>query len=614
MVSEAQATPASIRRLLDSCDGTVKGYLDCLLAVQCHVCGALAAAVLQPAEQEQVRVLALFPILPPSHEAPDWLGAALPSVRQCLEKDTAVTATIPRKDRTGASEGLLVLPAEVRQIGKCFLLYRFDGNGSESLETIRDRLELTLRFCLLSQTSADVAQWQHRLDRMQQALTVVAAVHRQSRFRAMAMAFCNEVNSHWQCERVSLGFLRGRYVQVMAISHIEHFSRKMELVQQMELVMEECLDQDCEILFPSSGEDAFVTRAAAELAQSQGRGHVLSVPLRFEQAPLAVLTLERPLDKSFDVEAMEAIRLSCELCTPSLVWAYRRDRWFGARIASRLHNWFSVLVGPRHTWAKVAVILVTAFVLFSFFGKGQYKVEAPFVIEAVRQQIIPAPFDGYLDQVAVEVGDQVEANTTVLATLDTAELRLRLAATQAERTVYVKQAAAAMRDGQTAQAQIAQAEADRLEAQIHLYQYQMQQARLISPITGLVIKGDLQRQIGAPVSVGDVLFEVAPLEALRAELKVPEAEVVDLQTGQQGYLATFSYPEQKMPFVIEKIDPIADVQEQQNVFTVRVQLSQRPAWLRPGMEGVAKVHVDKRRYLWIWTHKAVNWIRMKLWI
>ena len=33
----------------------------------------------------------------------------------------------------------------------------------------------------------------------------------------------------------------------------------------------------------------------------------------------------------------------------------------------------------------------------------------------------------------------------------------------------------------------------------------------------------------------------------------------------------------------------------------------------PGVEGVAKVVVGERRLIWIWTHEAVEWLRLKLW-
>jgi len=35
--------------------------------------------------------------------------------------------------------------------------------------------------------------------------------------------------------------------------------------------------------------------------------------------------------------------------------------------------------------------------------------------------------------------------------------------------------------------------------------------------------------------------------------------------------------------------------------------------MRPGMEGVAKISIDRRHLVWIWTRRLVNWVRMKLW-
>jgi multidrug resistance efflux pump len=272
------------------------------------------------------------------------------------------------------------------------------------------------------------------------------------------------------------------------------------------------------------------------------------------------------------------------------------------------------LVGPKHTWAKVTVLLVLAALIFLIFAKGAYRPEAPFALEAVEKQIVPAPFDGYLESVAVEVGDLLEAESTPLAHLDATELRLQLVAAEAERIGYLKQAAAAMRDGDPASAQIAEANAERVAAQEDLLKYRIEHATIAAPITGVVASGDLKRKVGLPVKTGDVLFEVARLESLRAELLMPEDQVIEIAVGQTGTLATASYPGQQVDFVVERINPTAEVVNQRNVFKVRARLEKIYPWMRPGMEGVAKVDVGKRRYIWIWTRKLINWVRMKLWI
>jgi len=39
-----------------------------------------------------------------------------------------------------------------------------------------------------------------------------------------------------------------------------------------------------------------------------------------------------------------------------------------------------------------------------------------------------------------------------------------------------------------------------------------------------------------------------------------------------------------------------------------------PDWWRPGMAGVAKIHVGHRSFLWILTHRTVDFLRMFFWL
>ena len=378
--------------------------------------------------------------------------------------------------------------------------------------------------------------------------------------------------------------------------------------------MEECLDQDGEVIHPAPEDSTYISRQSAEFSKRYGPLAIASLPIRHGGKVWGVLTLERPADRPFTLDEVEAVRLALELCTARLVALQEHDRWIGAKLAGGLRESLAVLVGPRHTWAKITAILMFTAVVFLIFAKGNYRAEASFVLEGTQRQVIPAPFDGYLKAVNVEVSDTIQAGQTSLGELDTAELRLRLAEAKADQAGYRKQMDAAMRDGETAQAQIAGANADKAQAQIDLFEYMIGQARLLSPIGGTVVQGDLKRQIGAPVKTGDVLFEVTPLESLRAVLHVREDQIADVRVGQRGTLATASYPGEYLGFEVERVNPIAEVVKQENVFKVRVRLLELYPWMRPGMEGVAKIDLAKRRYAWIWTRKIVNWVRMRLWL
>ena len=590
--------------------GALGGFFTELLALQCRCCRAKCGAVLQLDGGSSFRPVALYPSAQIDQEQPQWLRSSAAAAGRASSPGAATVVPIDGDPQAHA----VTVPLQIAGHDRLLATLLVKGTDKTILEGARQLLELTALLVGMTQEHLSQHGQDTALRKLHGALEVLAGLNRQSRFRGVAMAFCNEMASQWQCERVSLGLLKGRYVQVKAMSHAEHFSRKMRLVQDMEAVMEECLDQDCDVIYPAAADATYIARAAGEVSEHHGVKALMSLPLRQDGRPAAVVTLERVGNQTFTNEQTEAIRLACDLCAPRLLNLHHYDRWFGARMAANARRGLALVLGAQHTWTKLAVLGGFALMLFLVFAKGWYKVKAPFVFEAVSQYKIAAPFDGFIKGVDVEVGDSIVESQTALAELDTAELRLQWASAKAEQAGYLKQADAAMRDGKTAEAQIAQANADKAQAQMDLLSYRIGQARILSPVTGTLVTGDLKRQIGAPVETGKLLFEVAPLDSLRAELYVSEDEVSDVAVGQQGFLATATYPGDRIGFVVERVNPAAEVVNNRNVFKVRAKLSENRSWMRPGMEGVAKVTIEKRHYAWIWTRKVVNWVRMKLWL
>ncbi|MCK4292733.1 MAG: HlyD family efflux transporter periplasmic adaptor subunit [Planctomycetes bacterium] len=610
------STASDLLQRLDRSDGNPAQFWANMLATLCFLGQADGGSIFYSSQQGRVDVLAVYPEFEKGATPPAWLLQSAESAPHILAKGTVVVKPLMDSPTHGhsAQKRLVMMPMKVPDIGKAVAAFLIVTDDKAILEASSMRLQLSVNMIGYIQAALGQQTRQGGLKRLQQAMETLSATNSQGRFVGAAMAFCNEIASRWQCERASVGFLEGKYVRLKAMSHTEDFGRKMKVVQDIESAMEECLDQDVEILGPASDQATYVSRAAGELSRRHGPLTILSLPLRRDGETVAVLTLERQAGNTFNPEEIETIRLACELCTARLINLYEHNRWIGAKIASKTHNLMAGLLGPKHTLAKVIVVLFLAALLFLIFARGQFRAEAPFVLEATYQQVVPAPFDGYIKGVEVEVGEEVEGNSSTLATLDTAELRLKLAAAKAEKAGYLKQASAAMRDNETAQAQIAQANADKADAQIDLLNFQISQSALVSPMSGIVVKGDLKRQIGAPVKTGDILFEVCPLESLRAQLMVPEDLILYIETGDEGKLATASYPGKPIRFVVERVNPMAETIKQRNVFKVRVRLLETFPWMRPGMEGVAKVSVGKRRYIWIWTRKVTNWIRMKLWL
>ena len=622
----AGVTTAEIIDRLSHFDGPPEQFLVNLLAVQCRLAAAEAGGILRTREGSP-EVLAVFP--PPDKNAPTpvWLAQALEASAQVTGGGTTVIRPLVGADAmygAPARRNLVMVPiltaGSVRGLGA----FVVDTGDSTALAHCRERLELSISLLSLYEMRLTLQRRQVDLRRLQVALETLAAVNEHDRFAAAAMAMCNETAARWGCERVGLGFLKGRYVHLKALSHTEKINRKMKLVQEIEATMEECLDQDVEVLYPAPQEATYVSRSAAEHSRLHGPMTILSLPLRRGGDVVGALAVERPLDNAFTLEEAEALRLTCDLCTARLHNLHESDKWVGARAAGAVRKGAAVALGPKHTWLKVAAILIFAFVVGIFTFEGDYEADASFVIDAQQRQIVPAPFDGYIEQVLVETGDEVVAGQTILGMLETTDLQSALIRARADLAAALTESATAMRDGKIAEAQIAEADAEKARAEISLLERRIGEASITSPISGTVVSPDLKRRIRGHVEIGEAMFEVAPIDALRAELSVPEDEIAEVvvaldqarSEGRElhGQLASEAKPGTYIDFVVERVNPVAEPEEKANVFKVRARLDGQPYRLVPGMKGVAKVHLGRRSYAYLWTRKLVNWVRMKLWV
>ncbi|MHC4596161.1 MAG: hypothetical protein ACYS19_14640, partial [Planctomycetota bacterium] len=245
------ATAAELIKKLSQFDGSSVQFFWNLLAVQCFLSRADSGAILRSRQDEGVDILAAYPQLPESpaeggHEqgerAPAWLSESVSSVREAISTDATIVKSLPALD--GEERGtnhVLFVPLKIAEIGQAVEAFVIRASDRSTIETCREQLELTANLLGISERRLTLQKRQAGLRRLQKAMETLSAINRQNRFTSTAMALCNEVASQWRCERVSIGFLKGRYVQLKAMSHTEDFSRKMKIVQDIESAMEECL-------------------------------------------------------------------------------------------------------------------------------------------------------------------------------------------------------------------------------------------------------------------------------------------------------------------------------------------------------------------------------------
>jgi multidrug resistance efflux pump len=450
------------------------------------------------------------------------------------------------------------------------------------------------------------------LDRARTALDLLGGSIERESFEAAAMATVTALATRCRCARVSLGMVKGRSVTVRVISHSAQFGRQMNLVSALAAAMEEAIDQRCIVLFPPAPEQTIATMAHAELSRIASNSHVLTVPMLVGDRFAGALTFERPPDSPFEKETIELAELIASVVGPVLEEKRQNDRWIATKIVESASRQIQRLVGPGYLLRKLAVAGAVALGLFLAFAQDTYRVDAEARIEGLVRRAVVAPYDGFIAASDVRAGDAVHAGD-LLASLEDRDLVLERMKWVTERQQHVFEYDKALASRQAAQINVIRSQIDQATAQINLIDEQLARVKLRSPIDGLVVSGDLSQLIGASVQRGQVLFEIAPLEGYRVILEVDEREVGAVEPGQSGQLLATALPNEPWPFTIDKITPIAEVRSGRNVFQVEGRLQQSSERLRPGMEGIGKIEIGRRRVAWIWTHSLLDWLRIWGW-
>jgi biotin carboxyl carrier protein len=386
----------------------------------------------------------------------------------------------------------------------------------------------------------------------------------------------------------------------------------MAAAQALEIAMEECVDQDEEILWPAPEGVTTVARDHEKFAGEQKSGNLCSFPLRLDGKVAGVLTCERP-DAAFTAVELQQIRLGCDQVVRRLSELKNYDRWFGARWAAHTRDYFSRWLGPEHTWGKVTAIFLTLVLFALFLVRVNYRVEGNFILRSDEAEYVTAPFDGYIDQVFVRAGDQVDKGSP-LVNLNRSELLLDQSAALADVVRYQREAEKARAANNIADMRIDNALAQQAQARLDLVHYRLDNAAVKSAFAGVVVEGDLRERIASPVKQGDALFKVARIDTLYAEAEISERDVREILGKSKGEIAFVTQPKIKYPVTLQIVQPAAVTKKDGNVFLVRLKPdSGAPPWWRPGMTGLCKISTERRTLFWILTHRTVDFLRMKLW-
>jgi len=424
---------------------------------------------------------------------------------------------------------------------------------------------------------------------------------------ALATALCDRL----RCDRVALGWIRADCSAVVALSHAADFDPRQAASERIAAAMDEALGQASTVVVPQREAAApQVALAHLELAGADTRA-VCTVLLVDAAKPVGALTFERA-SVPFTPEEVALCEDAAALAAPILSLKRRAERGWAASTGDAVRALWEKLASAEGRRARLWLAACGLAAAVLLFVPLPYYVAAPARLEGSVQRVVVAPVDGFLEQVNVRPGDSVKSGQ-LLAELATQDLQAERMRRRSELAQHENVYRAALARADRTQLVINQARAAEAQAQLSLVENQLQRAQLRAPFDGIVIKGDLPQQLGAPVQRGEVLLTLAPDDRYRLIVEVDERDVALVDAGLHGRLVLTAEPNAVFDFSVVRLLPVAVAADGRNFFEAEGALEAAGKTLRPGMRGVAKIAAGRRSAAWIATHRLFDWLRLTAW-
>jgi multidrug resistance efflux pump len=447
-------------------------------------------------------------------------------------------------------------------------------------------------------------------------LAVAHAAFEQKDFRSAATSVLSSLAVRLGCDRASLGFRERGLTRVEAVSDGGRIDSRRGAFPEITAAMDEAIDEAATIVYPQpAGEAPRIVAAHACLARQQGLDGVCSVPLVHGGRVVGAIVLElsRPTPpQAAELQFAEAL---ARTIAPWLVAQRDAAQPLSQRIAAAARQAVDRLAKPGHGRFKLAAVAAAALIAALLLVPSPQEVSAQARLEGTTQRAMAAPGDGFLKQVFVRPGDAVHEGQ-VLVEFEGEDLRVERQRLVAEMAGQDASVGDAMQRQDMSALAIASAKVDELKAELAALDQRLERAQMKAPFDGIVIEGDLTQALGAPVKRGDLLLKLAPSDGFRAMVEVDDADIADISQGQHGSIVLTAHPDQAWPMTVARITPLASALEGRTVFEVEVALDASAAAserLRPGMRGVARLHVGNRPPAITWTREAIAWVRLAAW-
>ena len=261
--------------------------------------------------------------------------------------------------------------------------------------------------------------------------------------------------------------------------------------------------------------------------------------------------------------------------------------------------------GPK-LWAALAG---AAAAVGALFVPVPHRLHADFTLAPRTRRVSAAPFDGLVAEGFAEAGDRVAAGA-VLARLDGRELRWDPRRRrgragrprQGPRPPPSPPGTSPTTSSPTSPSANSTSKSPRSAGGKVSFRSPPRRA-------GVVLTAAVDRGANAPVTVGQPLYEIAPLGTLRAEVAVAPGDLPHLNDGAAVTLRPDGGGGEELLGEVTRIRPAGEVRDGAVAFVAEVDVPNPAGDLRPGVRGDAAVAGGRRPLGWVLFHRPVEKLR-----
>ncbi len=243
--------------------------------------------------------------------------------------------------------------------------------------------------------------------------------------------------------------------------------------------------------------------------------------------------------------------------------------------------------------------------------------QATGVVEPINVVEVKSKAGGQIVKLTVETGALVKQGD-MLVQIETRDVQnqydqtaAQLSAAQSKLTVSTAQKRRAdelfksriitATEHEAAQIDFANAQSALVSARtsLDLRKQSLEDATVTAPVSGTIIErtvalGTVITSATGAFGGGTTLLKMADLGRVRVKALFNETDIGQVRPGQTATVTVDAYPDRRFVGTVEKIEPLAVVQQNVTMFPVLVTLDNSEGLLKPGMNGETNVVVEQR--------------------